>query len=355
MAVLLSHDDVRKQSEAVFSQFGERWMEFSQINSRLPNRRDPEELRNYGIGKFCVLAAMGESLEESIPILKKYRSKFDLITCDKGFPILMEAGIKPDFVQICDTNIPFKWLEPWVEETKDIKLLATSYANIEWTHKWKGPIYFYVNKDALDTQRKFLAILGNPQTEKHAAIEGDIQGNSLPPVRVIPAGSNVSNAMLIFMMGVDEKTQANWAGYEHYFLTGYDYSWRPSGKGITCKTGKYYASEDPRPKRFYMSHRTMLDINQDIVHASQNLIFSAKWLYSYVTAYDLPATNCSKRGILDIPRMGDLENILPKLNPSPEATAKINKALKSAMQATILRGDCVNAVEEARKVVWGGL
>lgn len=355
MAILLSHDDVRKQSQGVWNQFGERWVEFSQHNARLPNRRDPEELRNCGIGKFAVLAAMGESLEESIPVLKKYRSKFDLITCDKGFPILMKQGLKPDFVQICDTNIPYKWLEPWVEETKGIKLLATCYANIEWTHRWKGPIYLYVNKDALDTQRKFLPILGNPSGFKNVGMEPELGSNASPEVRVIPAGSNVSNAMLIFMVGVDETSQANWAGYEHYFLTGYDYSWRPTGENLACKSGRYYAFEDPRPKRFYMNHRTMLDFNGDIVNTSENLMFSAKWMYSYATAYDLPVTNCSERGILEIPRRGSLAKALEAISPTREGEVRIRAALAAAVQATQLRSSCARNVDEARRAQWGSL
>ena len=171
MSIVLSYTDVKRQSESVWNQFGERWQEFSLLNNRLPNKRDCFELRNCGLGKFAVMAAMGESLVDSIPTLKKYRDRFDLITCDKGFPILMSNGLKPDYVQICDTNIPYKWLEPWVDQTAGVKLLATCYANIEWTHRWKGPIYFYVNKDALDTQKKFVQLLGNPEAKKHADLE----------------------------------------------------------------------------------------------------------------------------------------------------------------------------------------
>ena len=354
MGTLLGYDDVRRQSEGVWKQFGEsKWIPYSQINCRLPNRRDPNELRNCGVGKFAVLAAMGESLQEAIPLLKKHREKFDLVTCDKGFPILMAQGLKPDFVQLCDCNIPYKWLEPWVEQTDGVKLLATTYANVEWTTRWKGPTYFYVNKDALDSQKRFLPILGNPDSSKFTGLEDKIAAMSDAPVRVIPAGSNVSNAMLTFMVGADETNRANWAGYEHYFLTGYDYCWRPKGSGLSCKTGSYYAFEDPEPKRYYMNHRTMLDINGDIVQTSENLLFSAKWMFSYLAAFDLPVTNCSGRGILDVRRQASLEKSLEKCSPSREKREAIFAAAKDIQMAQAMRLSAEARLDSARRSLWG--
>lgn len=344
MSVLLNYQDVKKQSEAVWGQFGEsKWIPYSQINATLPNRRDSEELRGCGIGKFAVLAAMGASLEDHIDVLKKYRDKFDLITCDKGFGTLMSHGIKPDYVQLCDCNIPCRWLEPWVEETKDVKLLATTYANIEWTTKWKGPIYFYINKDALGSEARFKPILGEHDQSRLKIPE---QMMKLPSskTRVIPAGSNVSNAMLIFMVGVDEENQTSFAGYERYFLTGYDYSWRMGGN--------YYAFSNPIPKRYYMSHRTMLDCNADPVLTSENLIFSAKWFYSYVTAFNLPVVNCSGRGILDIPHRDGLEQSLSRIRSSPEQIAQVRKRLEICRSAATVFNAAQDSLTEARRALW---
>src|SRR3989304_3901959 len=121
MAVLLGYKDVRAQSLAVFGQFGEsKWIPDAKINRQLPSK-PAEELRNSGVGKFMVMAAMGESLEEKAEIIKKHRSKFKLVTCDKGFGALLKVGIKADFVQVADCNIPFdKWLKPYVEETAGV-------------------------------------------------------------------------------------------------------------------------------------------------------------------------------------------------------------------------------------------
>lgn len=352
MGAILNYEDVKKQSTAVWGQFGEsKWLPYSQINVRLPNRRDPEELRGCGIGRFAVLAAMGASLEDHVEIIKKYRDRFDVITCDKGFGTLLEQGIKADFVQLCDCNIPYKWLEPYVEETRGVKLLATTYANIEWTTKWKGPIYFYVNKDALHTEEKFKPILGEPDYRKLGFAPSTLR---IPKdnVREIPAGSNVSNAMLIFMVGADEENAISFSGYEHFFLTGYDYSWRPSGDQFKCKTGNYYAFSNPIPKRYYMSHRTIMDINGDVALTSENLLFSAKWLYSYVTAFSIPVTNCSGRGLLDIPMRADLEDCLKKLNSNPTTRNKVWRDLEMVRNAEAVAAQARQNLDVSRRQLW---
>lgn len=352
MSILLDYIDVKKQSQAVWNQFGEsKWIPYSQINSALPNRRDPDELKECGIGKFAVLAAMGASLEGHIEAIKKYRDRFDLITCDKGFGTLLDHGIKADYVQLCDCNIQYKWLEPYINETKGVKLLATTYANVEWTTRWKGPIYFYANKDALQSEKRFLPVMGQPDTAKLGLDTDEIPLRSAG-VRVIPAGSNVSNAMLIFMIGCDEENQFSFSGYEKFFLTGYDYSWRPSGPNIKCPTGNYYAFADPVPKRYYMSHRTILDINGDPAITSENLLFSAKWLYSYITAYNLPVVNCSERGLLDIPSKAPLEQCLARIRSNPQLRARVRRDLGVCRNASATFTAAQENLEESRRSLW---
>ena len=336
MGVILGYSAVKKQSQAVYNQFGEtKWVPFTKENAKLGGR-DCNELKLAGLGKFLVLAAMGESLAEYIPLLKEHRDRFDLVTCDKGFGVLLDHGIKPDYVQICDCNIPLKWLEPYVAETKGVKLLATCYANPEWTSRWLGPRYFYVNRDSLDTQKVFLPIMGKD-------------------IRQIPAGSNVSNAMVIFQLGVDERSPVNWAGYEEYFLVGYDYSWRPRSPDLAAevKQGDYYAFNDTVPKRHYMDHRTLIDINGDIVRTSENLLFSAKWLYSYVTAYGLPVTNSSGRGLLDIPRQLRFPKAVEAMRSTPERSARVKEAFALMKQANNTLYSAQAAFENSRRILYG--
>ncbi len=281
----LSSKDVKQQSLQVFDQFGEsKWIPYAKKNALLPNRRDPAELKNIGIGKALLCVGMGASLEDHIETIKKYRDRVDILVCDKGFALLLDHGIKPDYVMLCDCNIIYqKWAKKLhktcstcgheTDYSEEVKLIATPYANPTWTHKWKGPIYFYVNRDAIGSEKHFIPIMGK--------------------VRVIPASSNVSNAMIVFMTGMDEWNSFNFAGYERIFLVGYDYSWRPGEN--------YYCFSNPYPKRHYMAHHIMLDVNKDVVFTSGNLLFSARWLHQYCNAWkNMPVVNCSGRGILDV-------------------------------------------------------
>ena len=307
MGVIVTHNEVVAQSQQVWKQFGEsKWIPFAKQNAQL-ERRNAHELKGCGIGKYLVLAAMGESLEAQIDVLRKYQDRVDIITCDKGFVPLLKAGIKPKFVMICDTNVRYAHIEDFVQETKDVTLIATPYAHTAWTTMWRGPRYFYVNRDAIQSEEKFLPIMGRDS-------------------RVIPASSNVSNAMFVFMTGCDENNRVNWSGYEDFLLVGYDYSWRGSGN--------YYAWENPKPKNAYMTHRFMLDTFGTPVRTSENLYFSMKWLFSYVTAYNIPAVNCSGRGILGIPRQSTLEQELKKINPSRRARDFVRMHYESAQMAS---------------------
>lgn len=323
MSKQMSYRETKMQSETVFKQFGEsKWIPFAKENAKLPHKNS-DVLKGCGLGKFLVSAAMGASLEGHIDVLKKYREKIDIVTCDKGFGVLLDHGIKADYVIICDANIEFRWLKPYVEETKGVKLLATPYANVEWTNAWQGDRYFFINKDTISTEDVFQPIFGG--------------------IREIPAGSNVSNAMLIFFMGCDEKSSVNWSGYETIFLTGYDYSWRPMGN--------YYAYSDPRPKRFYMNHMTLLDINKDWVFTSMNLHFSARWMSAYNQAYDMPIVNCSERGILPLKRMGKLDEMLAKVNKSNHLIDLIQMTHKNIVKSRTAYEESVKIFNKTREAL----
>lgn len=292
MGNIVSWKEVMAQSNTVFNQFGEtKWIPFAKENAKL-ERFNAKELSNIGLGKFLLCCGMGESLEANIDIIRKYRNRFDIIVCDKGFAPLFEHGVKADYVMLCDCNVLYSHIEKYINETNNVKLICTPYANPEWTKAWKGKRYFIVNQDSIETEKIFLPIIGKE-------------------TRVIPAGSNVSNAIIIFANGADEYSNINFMGYEKYILTGYDYSWRYNGN--------YYAWADPKPKRYYMCHRTLMDINGDFVHTSENLLFSARWLYSYATTFRLPIVNCSGRGILDIPYKNDLEKELMYIKDDKES------------------------------------
>lgn len=301
MAVLLSADDIRKQSQAVWKQFGESlWIPNAKKNALL-NRGDIRQFEHSGVGKFAVLACMGSSLERNIDTIREHRKKVDVICCDKAFGPLLEHGVKADVVVIADAGIPFKYIEKWADKTDGVKLFATPYANPEWTHAWKGPIHFYVNQDAIESEKVFLPIMGD--------------------IRQIPASSNVSNSMVVLWTDCNGKRNENWGGYERYYLVGYDYSWPAQGN--------YYAWLHPLPKANYMKHRTLVDLSGKCVFSSENLIFSAKWLVSYVTSFDLPVVNCARGGLLEIPYQADLKKELERIQGNEKITRSVKEAFES--------------------------
>lgn len=332
---LLSYTDIRRQSNAVYAQFGEStWKPNARINAGL-RRCDTNALQNSGIGRVLVSAAMGESTEEAIPVLAKYREKFDLIVNDKAFGYFVDRGITPDYVMLCDAGIRYDWIAKYVDKTEGVKLIATPYANPEWTKAWKGDRYFYIPEDSIDSHMGFLDIMGRE-------------------TRIVPAASNVSNAMLVFFVGATNQGNINWAGYDRYLLTGYDYSWRPSVAAAGIKTGKYYAFEDPKPKRFYMNHRTIMDVNRDWVHTSENLLFSAKWLISYLNAFHPPVVNCSGRGLLDIPSRDSLEEQLRVVNASRGTRESVRGQFNAVALASQLLAETKANFDRAREAIYAG-
>lgn len=315
--------EVLKQSEQVFRQFGEElWVPASKINKELP-QKDANSLVNYGMGKVLLLCAMGESLEDHIETIKKYRDRVDIAVCDKGFGPLLEHGVKADFVMLCDASVPFKYIEPWIDQTDGVKLLSTPYGNTEWTKAWKGDRYFFVNRDSIYSENIFKNIFGNE-------------------IRTIPAGSNVSNAMLVFWTGCDNEHHINWGGYSKYLLVGFDYSWRPDGN--------YYAWLDPKPKRHYMHHRTILDPQGRVCFTSENLVFSARWLMTYCSAFNLPVANCSGRGILPI-KSGNLEREMAAINTDKNLKNRIKSLLKTAKASSEAFDESMRALEREREAV----
>lgn len=336
MGGLLKRNEIKRQSEQVFGQFGDaKWIPNARENAKL-ERRPLEELNGTGLGRTIVLAAMGESTEDQIETIKANRDKFHLAVNDKMFGYFIERGVKPDFVFLSDANILFKWVEKYVDQTEGVRLICTPYANPEWTKAWKGPRYFYLNADIIKSERFF--------------------AEAFPESRIIPASSNVSNSMVCFFLGMLEGPPVNWGGYEKYLLVGFDYSWRPSSDEMApeIKKGKYYAFEDPKPKRFYMNHRTLNDFNGDIVHTSENLFFSARWMWSFVTMFNVPLVNCSGRGILHIPLRSPLSKELEDINSDEKAVQNVRDKLAALKESHKALAAAKEEYEKSREVLSNG-
>lgn len=281
----LSTDEVKKQSEAAFKQWGPTWEHNAVENGKIYKKQKTshKQLLFEGAGRTLLCIAMAPSFENKLEIIKKYNTgKYDIACVDKCLGVLLDNGIVPKYVFLADSGISYdKWLKPWIKQTKNIYLMTNVTANLDWTRKWRGKIFFYVNKDNIQTEEIYMPLSGC--TEQ------------------IPASSNVGNSVVVFSTQI--------LGYKEYLLVGYDYCWRYDQNYYA-----FHAEDDPNNgKRYWMKHIQMVDINGDIVDSSQNLLFSARWLSDYNIGMAKPnnirIVNCSGQGILKI-ETGDLEKKL---------------------------------------------
>jgi hypothetical protein len=195
---------------------------------------------------------------------------------------LLDHGITPKYVIVCDANVDFDtYMVKWKDKLQDTILLMNVCGNTKWTFEgnWKD-VYFFVNKDAIHSEVEFSKISGCKN--------------------FIPAGTNVSNAMVIMLTQCDNEGRRNFFGYDKILLIGYDYSWRPSGK--------YYAFDKTGGgKTHYMRHVHLVNNAGSYAYTSGNLSFSCRWLQKYIKTFNLPVVQCSKETILSAAKFGELE------------------------------------------------
>jgi hypothetical protein len=275
---MLTEKEIKAQSWAAFRTWETKWRENAKINKTLweaqgkPSHRD---LVLEGKGKSLLCVGMGESFESQLEIIKKYKFNVDIACVDKAFKPLMENGIVPKWVFLADAGIDIKWLGD--VDTNQSTLIANMAANPEWAQNWKGKVYYYINKDNINSEEMFKEITGYDE--------------------VIPASSNVGNTVVV--------ASTQWFGYDNYYLVGYDYCW------ANCN---YYALHDS-DKRYYLKDIEGIDTYGNLVTTSNNLYFSARWLNDfYLTmsrtkGWTSRVYNCSGRGFLEIPQR-ELETVL---------------------------------------------
>lgn len=264
--------EVIAQSKNAMKQWGDQWKKHAEIHGKF-EQPSFNKLINSGVGKAIVLCANGYSLEQNIEVLKENKENVDIMCCDKSLGPLIENGIIPKYCLVCDANVSYeKYLKPYEEHTEKIILLMNVCANPEWTvgKSWKN-IYFFLNQDAIQSEKIFGPLSKCPN--------------------MIPAGTNVSNAMIVTATQSSNKGRNNWLGYDKIILLGFDYCWTPKGN--------YYAFDhEAEGKRFYMKHVCMLDTEDNYVYTSNNLLFSARWGATYIKNFLLPVVNCSDHTIL---------------------------------------------------------
>lgn len=278
----MNDNHIRDQSEAAFKQWNDQWTKHCEIHSEDKSVKNSlNDLGASGIGKAILLVANGYSLEENINVIRGNQSHCDILCCDKTLGSLIDNGIKPKYCLVCDANVDYeRYLRPYEDKLDQTILLINVCANPLWSKNgnWKNK-YFFVNRDIIDSHLRYSKIAGCNN--------------------FIPAGTNVSNAMVIITTQCDNNGKRNFFGYDKILLIGYDYSWRHGGK--------YYAfSEDGDGKADYMKHLYCMTNDGDWAYTSGNLLFSAQWLEKYISTFNLPVVNGSKKTILGKTKYADL-------------------------------------------------
>jgi hypothetical protein len=296
----MSMYDVRQQSLNAYNQWCVQWREHALINGKLPQRPFIDFVGK-GIGKAVLCVANGRSFEEQIEIIKENQHKVDILCCDKTLGHLLNNGIKPTYCMVCDANVNYEsYMKPWENELSNTVLFSNICGNPKWTRtgNWKG-IYFFCNKDIIMSEREFSALSGC--------------------TNFIPAGTNVSNQMIVLLTQCDETGPKNYFGYDKILLTGYDYCWRDN---------KYYAFDDEgQGKNNYMRHMYVIDGEGNYCYTSGNLYFSMQWIDKYTKAYKSPIIQCTKHSIFPGLKQGDLREQM-QYNFNKEDSEKVREYVK---------------------------
>lgn len=281
----LTPEQIKDQSRRAISQWGDKWLKHCEyVKEKFPNdvKTSLDDYMNSGIGKAVLLIANGYSFEENIETIKKYQENVDIMVCDKTLGHCLDNGIIPDFCLVCDANVNYeRYMEKWKDKLQDTVVFQNVCANPKWVDNgnWKKRVFF-VNKDVLNSEKKWMELSGCSNT--------------------VAAGTNVSNAMVVFMTQCDNDGRKNFFGYDKILLIGFDYSWQWDKK--------YYAFDELGDgKSNYMRHVNAKNQEGQHCYSSNNLVFSSKWIDQYVKTFKLPVVQCTKKTILSLKHVGNLE------------------------------------------------
>jgi hypothetical protein len=313
----MNKDMMRAQSESAYKQWAPQWRKQAKTNS-IHNMKSLADLENSGVGKAVLCVANGYSLEENIKTIQKNKDNVDIIACDKTMGHLFNHGITPKYVMVCDANVSYEtYMKPWENKLQDTILLSNVCGSTEWPAKgnWKDK-YFFINCDILGTEKEFSEISGCKN--------------------FIPAGTNVSNAMLVILAQSDNDGKRNFFNYDKILLIGYDYSWRFGGK--------YYAfCEKGGGKDKYMRHQYLQTSDGDFAYSSGNLTFSAQWFEDYVRTFNLPVVNCTTKSILSL-KTGNLEEQM-QYSFKPEDSSILKQAFDNVRKLEAAKNELLKLIK----------
>lgn len=306
----MTESDVLQQSRAAYKQWAVQWREQARAHAKF-QMKSLLDFENSGVGKAVLLVANGYSFEENIETIKEHQANVDVICCDKTLGHLLDHGITPKICIVCDANVNFEaYMEKWQDKLQDTILFQNVCANPKWAEKgnWKDR-YFFVNKDVLKSEQEFCALSGCSN--------------------IIPAGTNVSNAMLVMITQSDNSGKRNFFGYDKILLIGYDYCW--------LHEHSYYAfNKTGGGKASYMKHIYCNANDGSFAYTSGNLAFSAQWLEKYVKTFNLPVVVGSKKTILFGLKTGELQEHM-RYSYKQEHAEEMQKAVRSLRELNKVR------------------
>lgn len=315
----LSTEQIKQQSLNAYGQWKEQWRAQSKSNSKF-EMKPLTDFENSGVGKAILCVANGYSFEENIETIKKYQKNVDILACDKTLGHLLDNGIVPTYLVLCDANVSYeKYMEKWKDQLQDTIIFANVCANPKWLDNgnWKDR-YFFVNMDVIKSEEEFSQISGCKN--------------------FIPAGTNVSNAMVVFLTQSTNEGRRNFFGYDKILLIGFDYYWRFGGK--------YYSfNESGDGKANYMRHTHMLDLNSNPGYTSNNLVFSVKWLEKYLGAFNLPVVQCTRNTILSAKHFGKLEEQM-QYSFKREDKVTVKKLMNKLTEIETARNQVISRIQE---------
>src|SRR4051812_18336632 len=103
---------IKEQSNAAMKQWADQWREHCKIHSSFP-QKGFDEYENIGVGKAVLCIANGYSLEENISTIQENQRNVDILACDKTLGHLIDHGIVPTYVLVCDANVDYeKYMAP---------------------------------------------------------------------------------------------------------------------------------------------------------------------------------------------------------------------------------------------------
>jgi len=316
----MDDDTIRHQSLSAYKQWHKQWAAQAKEHSKFKMKR-LTDFENTGIGRACLLIANGFSFEENLETIKQNQHNVDVFACDKTLGHCLDNGIIPKFVLVCDANVSYeKYMEKWKDKLQNTVLFINVCGNPKWSSNgnWKD-IYFFVNEDIIESHKEFAAISGCEN--------------------IIPAATNVSNAMVVFVTQSNNVRRCNFFGYDKILLIGFDYCWRPDGN--------YYAFDhDGEGKYYYMKHIYGMTAGQKTCWTSTNLTFSANWLEKYISTFKLPVVQCASQTILQLASKSLESQITYRHNPEDMVT--VNKLLRNKNEMA----KQIREIDEKLKQTW---